>query len=333
MQKLSNFKISQDKLVTTLDGKIVIPKSTVSHLCRLLHKSHEGYAIMVDRIQRKFSCVGFTTIVKSFLSNCSTCYKNKELRIPKTNRKIKYSLMQKAYVDIGYSEAYSSFFITLVEAYSNYTFASWISNMRAITVIKFLDQIIQLTGTFDMIQFDNQSNFRSKELTNYLCLKGIEPQFSIPFEHYTNGKAERMVKTLKYDLQKMYDDSISKTKAIQKVLEKSRQTPYGKDNEKYTPLQRFFQDKNRELSNTISPIESTTIIPLFLHGYYRPRPDINADWEPCYVLQKINNTVYVIMEPGRHITRRTSRYVKLTSQPLSDEIVAEAKSKLEGCNI
>uniref|UniRef100_A0AAF5DPD4 Integrase catalytic domain-containing protein n=1 Tax=Strongyloides stercoralis TaxID=6248 RepID=A0AAF5DPD4_STRER len=194
--------------------------------------------------------------------------------------------MEKAYVDIGYSEVFMSFFVILVETYSNYTFASWISNMKAIKIL------------------DNQTNFRSRELVEYLKSKGIEAQYSIPFEHFTNGKAEQ----------------------------KSRQTPCTKNKIKYTPLQRFFNNKERELSNTITSNKQKNITLLFVHGYYKPRPDINSNWLPCYVLQKVNNYVYIIMEPRKALTRRTSRFVKLTTNPLPEDIIAKAKTKLEGCN-
>uniref|UniRef100_A0A0K0FCB6 Retrotransposon-like protein 1 (inferred by orthology to a human protein) n=1 Tax=Strongyloides venezuelensis TaxID=75913 RepID=A0A0K0FCB6_STRVS len=142
-------------------------------------------------------------------------------------------------LDIGHSEEYDSQFLVLRDASTNFIIARWIGNMKTCTIKKTLSSIIDTYGVWRELMCNQQNCFMSEEIDVYMKEKGIIKLTSIPYEHSTNGPAERSIRSLKDNLEMFHLEGKSKTEALTQALSKSRVTPYKNGK---TPLQLFFDD-------------------------------------------------------------------------------------------
>uniref|UniRef100_A0A0K0F536 Integrase catalytic domain-containing protein n=1 Tax=Strongyloides venezuelensis TaxID=75913 RepID=A0A0K0F536_STRVS len=174
--------------------------------------------------------------------------------------------------------------------------------MKTCTIKKTLSSIIDTYGVWREIMCDQQSCFMSEEIDVYMKEKGIIKLTSIPYEHPTNGPAERSIRSLKDNLEKFYLEGKSKTEALTQALSKSRVTPY---KNKKTLLQLFFDNSTSDFVNILPESKNNKIEKLFVEGYYKKRPVLASGWSECQILMKINNNSFnILTDTGNFLSRR-----------------------------
>uniref|UniRef100_A0A0K0FZB0 Integrase catalytic domain-containing protein n=1 Tax=Strongyloides venezuelensis TaxID=75913 RepID=A0A0K0FZB0_STRVS len=88
--------------------------------------------------------------------------KHKEKRSPLILQPLTSAPLKKGFIDIRYNDHVNSFFIALKDSYSNYPFASWLSNLKSKSNVKFVMSVQHQVGALQHLQFDNQSCFTSQ---------------------------------------------------------------------------------------------------------------------------------------------------------------------------
>uniref|UniRef100_A0A0N5BKC6 RNA-directed DNA polymerase n=1 Tax=Strongyloides papillosus TaxID=174720 RepID=A0A0N5BKC6_STREA len=311
-------------LVNKKNKKIIVPNKCVDKLFTLSHKNHESKMAVIDRLTKKFHIENINKKLDNFLKLCKICLQTKDVRRVRSLRNEKFKRMERAYIDIGHSEEYDSQFLVLRDAGTNFIIARWICNMKTCTIKKTLSSIIDTYGVWRELMCDQQSCFMSEEIDVYMKEKGIIKLTSIPYEHATNGPAERSIRSLKDNLKKFHLEGKSKTEALTQALSKSRVTPYKNGK---TPFQLFFDDSTRDFVNILPEPKKNTIEKLFVDGYYKKRPDLASGWSECKILTKINNNSYNILTDTGKLSQRTSNAIKLTDKKMKDTDVDKIISK------
>uniref|UniRef100_A0A0K0EAY1 Integrase catalytic domain-containing protein n=1 Tax=Strongyloides stercoralis TaxID=6248 RepID=A0A0K0EAY1_STRER len=152
--------------------------------------------------------------------------------------------------------------------------------------------VVHQVGAFKQLQFDNQTCFTSDETKSYLDSIGTVYSYSIPYQHESNGGAERLIRSIKSSLGRFFDLKESKSQSMYKTLMRLRQIPYpprkGIFTKKKTPtpLQLLFNDETREYSHPILFHINNLITPILHRGYFKRRPDLNSELELCTVLSR-----------------------------------------------
>ena len=75
----------------------------------------------------------------------------------------------------------------------------------ASALIKKLNEIIDIFGTWDTTVSDNGSPFSTKEIGIYFFKLNIRQVFTPPYHPASNGMAERFVRTFKEGITKLLD--------------------------------------------------------------------------------------------------------------------------------
>uniref|UniRef100_A0A0N5C6T8 RNA-directed DNA polymerase n=1 Tax=Strongyloides papillosus TaxID=174720 RepID=A0A0N5C6T8_STREA len=244
-----------DSILRTKCGKILVPDDVVIKMLRLIHLNHEGVCTMQDRLQRRFHIPHLSKHIKTFLKSCSNCMKHKEKRSPPILQPLTSAPLEKGFIDIGYDDHVNSFFIVLKDSYTNYPFASWLPNLKSKSIIKFLMSVQHQVGAFQHLQFDNQPCFTSQDTQTYLKSIGTAYSYSIPYQHESNGGAERLIRSIKSSLGRFFDLNEPKSQALYKTLMRLRQIPYAPRKRRFTknksptPLQLMYNDESREYTH------------------------------------------------------------------------------------
>uniref|UniRef100_A0A0N5BMJ3 Integrase catalytic domain-containing protein n=1 Tax=Strongyloides papillosus TaxID=174720 RepID=A0A0N5BMJ3_STREA len=261
--------------------------------------------------------------------------KHKEKRSPPILQPLTSAPLEKGFIDIGYDDHVNSFFIVLKDSYTNYPFASWLPNLKSKSIIKFLMSLQHQVGAFQHLQFDNQSCFTSQDTQTYLKSIGTAYSYSIPYQHESNGGAERLIRSIKSFLGRFFDLNEPKSQALYKTLMRLRQIPYAPrkgrftKNKSPTPLQLMYNDESREYTHLTPHQILHQITPIFRTGFFKRRPDLNSEWENCVILSRINNRTYFVVDDNNTLHRRTASAVKITEEELDEETIKDLEKNFK----
>ncbi|KAL1286096.1 Uncharacterized protein TPS_00892 [Trichinella pseudospiralis] len=98
---------------------------------------------------------------------------------------------------------YGKNFLIVVDSFSKWLEVRQLKNTTSESVISCLRQIFSIHGLPDIIGSDNGTQFTSHTFQEYLNKGGIRHITSAPFHPFSNGEAERMVRTTKEFIKKM----------------------------------------------------------------------------------------------------------------------------------
>ena len=98
---------------------------------------------------------------------------------------------------MDFGEYNSKYFLVVIDAYSKWPEVHHISSTSATRLVEVLEEIFAFHGFPRLIVSDNEPQFVSRELQEYLAKHLILHHRSAPYPPATNGLAEGMVKNVK----------------------------------------------------------------------------------------------------------------------------------------
>lgn len=156
----------------------------------------------------------------------------------------------------------NKYMLVAVEHLSGWPIALAVQRVDAVAVTDFIEQLIVRPYTIPrMMISDNGTPFASSHTQQYAKRRGIDWRFVAAYNPQGNGRAERMIRTLKNAISKMVHDNLTEWDcALPAALEGYRVRP---TRERPSPFEVLFATKPRVLP------EDTIIIPQVQDEAYR----------------------------------------------------------------
>lgn len=184
--------------------RIVIPAKFRAALVTTLHDGHPGAIRMKLLARSKFFWPGIDSDIEKAVKRCDNCASNAKSPIkcelqpwPKPGAPWK-----RIHVDFA-GPVDGSFFLVIVDAYSNWPEIFKLSRTTTTKTINCLLEAFSRHGLCDTIVSDNGPQFRSADFATFCDGQGITHLTSAPYHPQSNGRAERFVDLLKTGLEKM----------------------------------------------------------------------------------------------------------------------------------
>ncbi|XP_055599174.1 uncharacterized protein K02A2.6-like [Uranotaenia lowii] len=184
-------------------NRVVIPKSLIPKILKLLHVNHSGIVKMKQLARKTVYWEGINSNIEQHVRNCITCCR---MAIEPTKVKDSYWIpttkpFSRIHADFFYLG--QKIFLIIVDSYSKWIEIEWMKHgTDASKVIKKFAKIFSVFGLPDIVVTDNGPPFSSQTFINFLKNQGIEVLKSPPYHPSSNGQAERMVRLVKDVLKK-----------------------------------------------------------------------------------------------------------------------------------
>ena len=199
--------ILKDNIVTTIDNKYWIPRTTRTEFVEDAHKMlcHAGSKKVYNYLKDDFDMVNMREIIKEIVKCCINCQKRKTLTTKTKESFIKQFAdepFQKLYMDFcgpfkrtlnGYQ-----YILAIIDQFSRYISLNAVIHQDEKTARKvLLDRWIWKFGPPKEIHVDRGKAFESTLFKDTLKRFKAEIIYSSPYHHNTNGIIERQFRTIR----------------------------------------------------------------------------------------------------------------------------------------
>ncbi|KRY64914.1 Uncharacterized protein T4A_14025 [Trichinella pseudospiralis] len=185
-------------------SRVIIPLQARHKILKELHIGHSGIEQMKALARSYVWWPKMDSEIENLVRKCELCqqsraspphapvHKWESPRIPWT----------RIHVNLA-GPIYGKNFLIVVDSFSKWLEVRQLKNTTSESVISCLRQIFRIHGLPDIIGSDNGTQFTSHTFQEYLNKGGIRHITSAPFHPFSNGEAERMVRSTKEFIKKM----------------------------------------------------------------------------------------------------------------------------------
>ncbi|KAJ1518786.1 hypothetical protein ONE63_011599 [Megalurothrips usitatus] len=299
-------------------SRVVIPASLRDAALRHLHSAHMGIVKTKSLARVLMWWPNLSSQVEKMVAQCPACQatKAKAPRLPTTPWPQATGPWHRLHVDFA-GPFHGKHFFVVVDAHTAWMDVAWVKGPTAQSAINALGNCFQFNGLPYTIVSDNGAAFRSREFESFCAVQGIRQLFIAPEHPSSNGRAERMVRTVKEHLRRLSGSDWGQK--LRTVLDSLRATP-GEDGR--SPNQRLM---GREVRTFLSLCKPSPLIPsvgprvakffpgdtvwLKVHG----RPD----WQPGLV-KELRGTKMVVLDGG-HVRHADQLRRRVPAGPTQDD--------------
>ena len=177
--------------------RVCIPQGMRQEMLKAIHQPHLGVVMSKRRARDLLYWPTMNGQIEDVVSKCSTClqYRNKPQREPMIIHELPNLAWSKVGTDLF--EIDGSYFMVLVDYFSNYIDVTPLSNQKSRTVIKSIKAVIARFGIMDTLMSDNGPAYSSEEFETFTREYVIHHVTSSPTHPQSNGLAEKAVQTAK----------------------------------------------------------------------------------------------------------------------------------------
>ena len=181
---------------------VVVPQNLIKSVIKLFHNQHLGINRTRKKIRHFFWWPKMDAMIGDAIANCKKC---QMFRCRKPNASLKSwdevsCPMERIHVDVAQYKNY--LILCLVDTFSSWVDCKIIPSLSTEAAIVSLKNTFKYIGTPVTLVSDNGTNFSSKEFRDFLREYRIQHILTPPHHHQSNGRAERMVQTMKAFLRK-----------------------------------------------------------------------------------------------------------------------------------
>ena len=277
-------------------SRVVIPTTLREATLKVLHKNHLGVSRMKQVAREYVFWGGINKDIENFVGRCESCQVLQKDK-PKVYDSWPIVTFPFERVHMDFFHFKGKNFLILVDVYSRWLEVRQMSHTNAAAVIKELENIYSIFGSFKEIVSDNGPPFTSSELKRYFEKKNTIVTHTPPYHPASNGSIERAVQTVKSVLRKFANDygtNFQITKAIDEFLTNYRNQPH--TNSKVVPTQKLFTFNPRTILNCLSHDQGNEEFyktnRIFLKGKELPKSlkfELN---EKVFYISKVNGYCY-----------------------------------------
>ena len=181
---------------------VVVPQALTKSVVELFHRQHLGINRTRKKIRHFFWWPRMNAMIGDIIANCKKC---QIFRNNKPNAALKSwdevsCPMERIHVDVAQYKNY--LVLVIVDAFSSWVDCKIIPNLSSDAVITSLKNTFKYVGIPFMLVSDNGTNFTSKEFRDFVHEHRIQHILTPPHHHQSNGRAERLIQTMKAFIRK-----------------------------------------------------------------------------------------------------------------------------------
>ena len=186
-------------------NRTIVPLKFRKTLLEALHTSHPGMTRMKSLARMYAWWPTINAEIAEFVSNCRNCqsYSDAESRVPPIPWAKSLKPWERIHVDFAGPFKGKILFL-VVDSYSKWLDVTLVKTTSTQCAIDSLRLLFATHGLPKTIVSDNGSAFTSDIFRTFCKSNFINLIFTAPYHPSSNGQAERMVKTTKINLQKMF---------------------------------------------------------------------------------------------------------------------------------
>jgi hypothetical protein len=214
------------------------------------------------------------------------------------------------------------YFLVIVDATTKWAEIFKTKSITSATTIQFLRSAFSRFGIPVTVVSDNATNFTSSEFTQYLESMGIRHLTTAVYSPYSNGAAERMVRTFKEGLRHLKGEDVQKF--LDQFLFKYRVTPHTTTGR--SPAELMFGRKARTIFDLLHPAgdvkAKVQAKQLQMSQKAKPRSEIFApgehvrikmfgrgpNWQPAVIVKPLGAVMYLCkLQDGTTVRRHLNQ--------------------------
>ncbi|XP_053698782.1 uncharacterized protein K02A2.6-like [Sabethes cyaneus] len=209
-------------------NKIVIPQSLHQTVLQLTHVGHPGKEKMKRRIREAVWWPGVDAAVEKFCRNCIDCQMVGQKNKPEPLRIKELPSAPWVHLSMDFLGPLPNgkYIFVLVDLYSRFVIAEFMTRTTSTEVIRFLKQLFTRTGLPFVLTADNAKNFSSQELKDYCVDFGVKLTHTTPYWPSANGEVERQNRSLLKVLKISQQNESNLENALQEYLYMYSLTPH-----------------------------------------------------------------------------------------------------------
>ena len=306
-------------------ARIVLPSTFRKDVIVDAHKAvgHQGVAKTMAAINDRYYWFGMRREVREELSRCSTCHLHARHNAPQPMSQMPEAYYPFQIVGIDMvgpfppsAKNHNRYIITCIDHFSGYAEAVAVPAKSTSNVIDFfVSSIVARYGVPEILICDQGAEFQSAEFRKVLEELGTEMRRASQYHPQTNGKVERMHRTIKAILAKLVDNEQSEWESrLQEALmayriSVSETTHFSPHNLLYgkrprVPAARLIPDDAPSLPNRLQYMQRAMRTAKAATSVMRARNKARIDRKA-----RVSN-----LEPGDHVTLRVNEPLPLTAK-------------------
>ena len=165
-----------------------------------IHKDnvHRGSKVTYEKIKEKYGLEIKFNLVKEILSKCLICKQYRQRNNPGIKFHDAYELGQKVAIDIM-GPIQNNYILVAIDYFSRKGYATAITTKESAKIVAFLENVYKDIG-IKMLICDNAKEFQGAKLRKWCQEKDIKVHYTTPYHHQSNGKVERLNRTIREGL-------------------------------------------------------------------------------------------------------------------------------------
>jgi transposase InsO family protein len=195
--------------------RIYVPMALVNHVIKCHHDfGHSGVRKTKSCIKTKYVWYQMSKDIVKFVTSCHVCQIIKPGRLPRPDYgrfKVVRQKFEHIHMDICTLPLCRGFkyVLVIVDRFSRFPFAFPMRDMNAQTIIDtFLTHFVSLVGIPKRLTTDRGANFTSYTFQSFVQTMGIQHCLTSAYSPWSDGVAERFVRTFTQTLCAMLQDNL-----------------------------------------------------------------------------------------------------------------------------
>jgi transposase InsO family protein len=264
--------------------RVVVPERARKALLTELHSGHTGSTRMKQLARSYFWWPNLDADIEGISATCSHCLENRSSPPATDIHPWSWPDIPWHRLHIDYAgPMHGYYFLVIVDATTKWAEIYKTKSITSATTIQFLRSAFSRFGIPVTVVSDNAPNFTSSEFIGYLESMGIRHVTTAVYSPYSNGAAERMVRTFKEGMRHLKGEDVQKF--IEQFLFRYRVTPHTTTGR--SPAELMFGRKARTIFDLLHPAgdvkAKVQAKQLQMSQRVKPRPEIFAPGEHVIV--------------------------------------------------
>lgn len=288
--------------------RMVIPSALRAYALDKLHEPHQG-VVKTKRLARSLMWwPGLDADIERCIGTCALCQADRPMP-PLAPYKPwpEAAPWERLHVDFA-GPLNGQYLMILVDAGTNWIEAWHVSALTTKVALDRLEEAFAQHGLPEVVVSDNGPAFASAAFSEHLARKGVRHITPAPYCPYSNGPAERAVRTVKALLKRFPGGQLRER--LQRVLQSHRFTPGANG---LSPAQRLNARQPRTLAHKLCATGKDICFPVgtlvWAAQYTNGK---RSGWMPGTVLERNGSVMYVIQLFQGTCRRRRSQLRRRT---------------------
>lgn len=299
-------------------SRVIVPSSLRKRVLAMLHAGHWGIVRTKQLARRHCWWPGIDKEIQILVQSCETCLQNSSSpRQEFTSWPLPSKPWERIHVDFA-GPFLNHMYLICVDAYSNFPYVIEMSSTTTEATVNALENVFAIEGLPELLVSDNGPQFASDKFQQFCNQRDVQHFRSAPFHPASNGEAERMVRTFKSAMKKLFQNGNDVRKTLIDFLISYRSLPNSTGK---SPAELLHARQPRTLLSQLAPQETTLKTPITFESKFATGEDVyvrnfarGPRWIPAKTIAKVGRRMYEV-QTSKGVSRRHQNQMRKTIGP------------------